>query len=86
MITVYHKDDVPLILKHYDPLNVRTWPYYAIPLPLLRGEGPVSEQDCDEITYAVWDQFCNSHGSYKYLPDAINEALRLTKELLYGPS
>jgi hypothetical protein len=86
MITVYDKDDISIILRHYDPLNVRTWPYYPITLPLLQGEGPVSEQDCDEITYEVWDQLCNSHGSYEYLPDAINEALRLTKELLHVSS
>ena len=78
---MYRYDDVPLILKQYDPLDVRTWPYYTITIPLLRGDGPVSDCECDEITYAVWDVFCNSYGSYKNLPDAINEAMRLTHEL-----
>ena len=79
---MYHSEDVPLILKQYDHLDVRTWPYYAITLPLLQGQGPASDSECDEITYEVWDHFCDSYGSYKYLPDAINEALRLTHELL----
>lgn len=76
------EDDIPYIRKHYDPLDVRTWPYYPITLPLLVGQGPVSDKECDEITYEVWDQFCNSYGSFKYLPDAINEALNLNNELL----
>jgi len=79
---VYHSEDVPLILKLYNPLDVRTWPYYAITIPLLQGQGPASDSECDEITYAVWDVFCNSYGSYKCLPDAINQAMRLTHELL----
>ena len=83
---MYCSDDVPLILKLYNPLDVRTWPYFPITIPLQCGEGPVPDEECDEITYAVWDHFCNSYGSYKCLPDAINEALRLTKELLHEPS
>lgn len=39
-------------------------------------------KDAAEITYEVWDHFYNSYGSHKYLPDAINQAMALTKELL----
>ena len=79
----YHKDDIPIILKYYEPLSVRTWPFYPIVMPLKEGQGPATDQECDEITYEVWDHFCASHGSHKYLPDAINQAMALTKELLY---
>lgn len=78
----YHKNDIPTILKYYDPVDVRTWPYYAIVMPLKQGQGPASDEECDEITWEVWDHFCNSHSSHDNLPDAINEAMRLTKELL----
>ena len=78
----YESEDVPLILQQYDPLNVRTWPYYPIIMPLLNGAGPVTDAECDEITWEVWDIFYNSYGTHKYLPDAINQALQLTQELL----
>ena len=78
----YESEDVPLILQQYDPLNVRTWPYFPITMPLLNGKGPVADAECDEITWEVWDIFCNSYGTHANLPDAINQALQLTKELL----
>lgn len=78
----YHKNDIPTILKYYDPVDVRTWPYYTIIMPLKQGQGPASDEECDEITWEVWDHFCNSHSSHDNLPDAINEAMRLTKEIL----
>lgn len=80
----YHIDDIPIILKHYNPLDVRTWPFFAIEMPLTEDKtGPASiGKDAAEMTYEVWDQFCNSYGSHKYLPDAINQALQLTQELL----
>lgn len=80
----YHSEDIPLILKHYDALNCRTWPFYVIEMPLTaEGQGPASIKEADSVTYEVWDHFCNSHGSHKYLPDAINQALQLTLELLH---
>ena len=79
---IYHKDDLLAILKYYEPTNVRTWPYYPITMPLKQGQGPASDEECDEITWEVWDHFCNSHSSHDNLPDAINEAMRLTKEFL----
>ena len=80
----YHKDDIPIILKHYDPVNCRTWPFYAIEMPITKdGNGPATiGEDADKITYEVWDRFCYSYGSHEYLSDAINQALQLTKDLL----
>ena len=77
----YDKRDVEVIKSLYDPMNVRTWPYYPIVMPLKEGQGPASYSECDQITFEVWDHFCNSYGTFEYLPDAINEALRLNKEL-----
>jgi len=78
----YHKDDLERVRRYYDPLNVRTWPFFPIIMPLKDGQGPATDQECDEITYEVWDHFGGSHGSHEYLPDAINQAMELTKELL----
>jgi hypothetical protein len=66
----------------YDPFDVHTWPYFPIEMPLKEGQGPATHAECDQITYEVWDYFYNSHGSFKHLPDAINEAMRLSKEIL----
>jgi hypothetical protein len=75
-------EDLALIKKYYDPLNVRTWFYYPIVMPLLEGQGPASDAECDEITWEVWDWFCTTYASFNNLPDAINEALRLNSKLL----
>lgn len=82
----YHVDDISNVVKHYDPLNVRTWPFFPIEMPITaEGEGPATiGDDASKITYEVWDHFCNSYGSHDYLPDAINQALTLTQELLDG--
>lgn len=84
----YHRDDIPSILKYYDPMDCRTWPFYAIEMPSAKdGNGPATiGVDADKITYEVWDRFCNSYGNHEYLPDAINQALNLTKELLSDES
>ena len=78
----YDKRDAEVIQSLYDPLNVRTWPYYPIIMPLKEGNGPATDAECDEITFEVWDHFCNSFGRFEYLPDAINEAMKLTEDLL----
>jgi hypothetical protein len=78
----YDKRDVEVIKTLYNQLDVRTWPYYTITMPLLEGQGPATNAECDQITYEVWDHFCNSYGNFEYLPDAINEAMRLTNDLL----
>lgn len=82
MSSAYHADDILIIRKLYDPLNCRSWPFYPIIMPLKEGNGPATDAECDEITFEVWDHFCTSYGSYKFLSDAINEAMKLTKELL----
>lgn len=78
----YDKRDVEVIQSLYDPLNVRTWPFCPIIMPLKEGNGPATDAECDKITFEVWDHFCNSYGSFEYLSDAINEAMKLTKELM----
>lgn len=79
---MYVLEDIALLKRQYDPLNVRTWPYFPVVMPLKAGKGPVKDANCDEITWEIWDQFCDSVASYKYLPDAINHALRLNKRLM----
>lgn len=83
-----YREDVEAVIEvlrrhrdvEYDPMDIRTWPYYPVVMPLKEGKGPVSEAECDQITFEVWDLLYNSHGSFGYLPDAINEAMRLTRE------
>ena len=79
----YVKEDLTLIKIHYNVNDVRTWPFYPIVMPTTKdGRGPATVgKDADKIEYEVWDSLLNSHGSYEYLPDAINEAMRLTNEL-----
>ena len=71
-----------IVRQHYDPADVRTWPYFPIVMPLKSGLGPASDEECDEITWEVWDRICDKHGSFGCLPDAINEAIRLNAEYL----
>ncbi len=78
----YHPDEVVHLRKHYNPSDVRTWPYYPIVMPLKDGQGPTSDAECDTITWEVWDLFCNSVGTFGNLPDAINDAMRRNKETL----
>jgi len=78
----YHADDLEIILQHYNPHDVRTWPYYPVIMPLKDGRGPASDAECDKITWEVWDRFCNSVGTFDYLPDAINDARKRNEELV----
>jgi hypothetical protein len=78
----YHADDLAIILSRYNPHDVRTWPYYPILMPLEDGQGPASDAECDKITWEVWDRFCNSVGTFDYLPDAINDAMKRNAELI----
>ena len=63
------------------PDDVRKWWYFPIIVPLDEdGYGP--EEDftkVDKITFEVWDQNCESHGSFSVLPLAINKAMELNK-------
>ena len=77
----YSDDEISRLRNFYDPLEVRTWPYYPITMKLKNGQGPASDKECDKIEWEVWDRFCNSFGSFEYLPDAINDAMKRTKEL-----
>jgi hypothetical protein len=77
----YDPEDLESIYRHYNPLDTRTWPYYPIVMPLKDGLGPANAAECDKITWEVWDRFYNSVYSSEYLPHAINEAMRLNKEV-----
>jgi hypothetical protein len=65
------------------PSAVRDRLYFPIIMPLdKRGMGPASESkgQIRKITWEVWDQFCETFGSFDCLPDAIQEAERLNRE------
>lgn len=66
--------------QQYKREDVRTWPFFPIFMPLKDGFGPAPLDDCDEITWEVWDFVCDMYESYDNLSDAINEAMRLTAE------
>ena len=59
--------------------DCRRWFHYPIIMPLTKdGMGPATVgEDAASITFEVWDEELTSHGSYEYLADAINEAMRL---------
>jgi hypothetical protein len=57
----YDKDQVEILRKVYDPMNVRTWPYYVQPMPTM--------------TWEVWDEEFNVHSSHHSLSDALNDVL-----------
>lgn len=64
--------------------DIRTdWYYYPIIIPLdADGLGPATiGKDAVKISFEVWDQHCTSHAFFNNLPDAINEAIRLNKEM-----
>jgi len=65
------------------PRGVRNRWYYVIVMPLDEdGNGPASDQECHKITWEVWDQVCETYGSFDYLPDAIDHAEKLNEEHL----
>lgn len=74
------KEYYEAILNNYVETNPRTWTHQPIVMPLLRGNGPATEKECDEIVWEVWDLSCEVCGEHKYLLDAINQAMVLTKE------
>ena len=66
------------------PDNVREWPYKPMAMPVTKdGKGPVEiGPEAALILYVIVDSDYNLHGEYEYLSDAINEAMRLSKEEL----
>lgn len=62
------------------PADVRQWPFYPIQMPFnADGKGPATiGVDAADIAYEVWDIEFNTHASFNNLPDAINEAMRLS--------
>jgi hypothetical protein len=66
------------------PDDVRLWAYYPIIMPLdADGRGPASESSGEvrKIVWEVWSQdLTETYGPFDCLPDAINEAIRLTQE------
>jgi hypothetical protein len=65
------------------PEDVRERFYFTIVMPLKDGQGPVSDEECDEIVWEVWDQELTTHSFHKYLCDAIQHTEKLNKEY-YG--
>lgn len=61
--------------------DIRKWWYYPIVMPVtVFGDGPATVgDDAHALTYEVWDQECTSHGSFQFLLDAVNEAMRLER-------
>lgn len=63
------------------PTDCRKWDCYPIEMPLTKdGHGPAipGGDEISRITYEVWDRTLESHASFDNLPDAINEAMRLS--------
>lgn len=63
------------------PTDCRKWDCYPIEMPLTKdGHGPAipGRDEIARITYEVWDRTLETHASFDNLPDAINEAMRLS--------
>jgi hypothetical protein len=66
----------------FDINDSRTWFYYPIIMPLtIDGKGPASGREIDTIVFEVWDQLFETQESFKYLPDAINYAIKRNQEI-----
>ncbi len=86
MTNEYTAEDVEIFRKHYIPTDPRTWPYFPIIMPTLGGKGPAEIEECDEISFEVWDQYCLSSASFPFLFDALAKAMTLNLELFKEPS
>ena len=65
--------------------NVRHRMYFPIIMPInADGQGPVEIDEATEITFEVWDQVYCSHGSHKFLLDAVQQAEDLNREYHKG--
>lgn len=56
--------------------------YYVIVMPLsvLHNDGPADTTKMHtKLTWEVWDQVCESYGSYEYLSEAIDRAEELNE-------
>lgn len=63
------------------PKNPRLRMYYPIVMPLdSEGRGPCPDDEISELTWEVWDQLCMSHGSHRFLQDAIQQCEELNDE------
>lgn len=63
------------------PSDATLWHYYPIPMPLdAKGKGPATiGVDAVTMTYEVWDQRFENHGSFTSLHEAVSEAVRLNQ-------
>jgi hypothetical protein len=63
--------------------DCRQWWNYVVPMPLTSDDqGPATVGvDAAKLHYEVWDQDFVTHGSFDFLPDAINYAMALNYEL-----
>lgn len=78
----YNEADRIHFLVLYKADDCRTWPYFPIVMPLKGGNGPATDEECDKITWEVWDQMYNTYESFEYLPDAINKAMQMNRDFL----
>lgn len=81
MASNYDSEDVFILREHYISTDQKTWPYFPIIMPSLKGKGPVTPEECDEIAFEVWDRMATSVGSFKALCDANERAMTLNEEL-----
>jgi len=59
--------------------------YYVIVIPISieHNDGPAdTERMPTRLTWEVWDQVCDTYGSFDYLSDAIDHAEKLNEEHL----
>lgn len=65
------------------PEDVRARWYFPIIMPLdASGQGPASVENGEarKITWEVWDQVCDTFGSFDCMSDAIQKAEDLNRE------
>ena len=77
----YDSRDISVLREHYVPTDQKTWPYFPIIMPSLKGKGPVTPKECDDIAFEVWDQMGLSVDSFEFLCDANERAMTLNNEL-----
>ena len=54
ILNTYHPDQVELMKEYYREEEPSTWPFYVIQIPLVKGDGPATVEECDEIVFEVW--------------------------------
>jgi len=82
--TLTRIDHLPAVQPAVHPaFDCRQWWNYVVPMPLTADDqGPATVGvDAAKMHYEVWDQDLVTHGSFDFLPDAINYAMALNYDL-----